>query len=130
MPSMGDVMTVFCRLTCACESAARACVTCAADAFTCASAVRCAISAASRSLFAINWRAASSFARPSFVCASASCTFSRSTSASAPSRFARARSISAWMSDGSRRASTWPFLTIELKSAPSDWIVPDTWLPT
>ena len=25
---------------------------------------------------------------------------------------------------------TWPFLTIELKSAPSCWMLPDTWLPT
>ena len=25
---------------------------------------------------------------------------------------------------------TWPFLTIELKSAPSHWMLPDTWLPT
>ena len=32
--------------------------------------------------------------------------------------------------DGSIRAITCPFLTWELKSAPSDWIVPETWLPT
>jgi hypothetical protein len=25
---------------------------------------------------------------------------------------------------------TWPFFTIELKSAPSHWMLPDTWLPT
>ena len=25
---------------------------------------------------------------------------------------------------------TWPFLTIELKSAPSSEMLPDTWLPT
>ena len=40
MPSIGDVMTVFCRFTCACDSAARDCVTCAAAALTCASLVR------------------------------------------------------------------------------------------
>ena len=25
---------------------------------------------------------------------------------------------------------TWPFLTMLLKSAPSHWMLPDTWLPT
>ena len=42
----------------------------------------------------------------------------------------RGCSICVWSSDGSSRAITWPFFTIELKSAPSSWTMPDTWLPT
>ena len=88
------------------------------------------MSAASRSLAGISCRLASSCARFAFVSASARTTSKRCRSAWALARFARAESTWVWNCDGSRRASTWPFLTIELKSAPSDRMLPDTWLPT
>src|SRR5947208_2953124 len=76
------------------------------------------------------FRAARSFARLYLVCASSSDTLLRSESAFALVRFARACSTCVWNSDGSSLATTWPLCTIELKSAPRYWMVPDTWLPT
>ena len=43
---------------------------------------------------------------------------------------ARGESTWVWNSDGSSRASTCPLWTIELKSAFSSRMVPETWLPT
>ena len=45
-------------------------------------------------------------------------------------RLARACSIWVWKSEGSSRARTCPFLTIELKSAYRFWMVPETCVPT
>ena len=63
------------------------------------------------------------------LCASSSATFRRSRSACARTRFARACSIWVWSSDGSSSATTWPFFTIELKSAYSALMLPDTCEP-
>ena len=64
MPSIGEAMTVFCRLTSAWVSEARACASWACALRTCAFAVRSATSAASRSVVGIS-------------CFSASCVCSR-----------------------------------------------------
>ena len=43
---------------------------------------------------------------------------------------ASACTTAAWNSDGSILAIFSPFFTVELKSAYSSWMRPDTWLPT
>jgi hypothetical protein len=45
-------------------------------------------------------------------------------------RFAVIWASRAWKSEGSSRAITCPFLTMELKSAGRLWSVPETWDPT
>jgi hypothetical protein len=62
--------------------------------------------------------------------ASSIVAFERSTFARAEARLAAAWLTRAWKDEGSRRAITWPFLTRELKSAPSQLMVPDTCDPT
>ena len=118
MPSIGEVMMVFCRLTSAWVSDGsrlRQLRLRAAD-------LRLRRSAPRRppprgrspgcSCFS-----ASSCARVAFICASASVTCARWRSACALVRLARAESTCVWNSDGSSRASTCPLWTIELKSA-------------
>jgi hypothetical protein len=75
-------------------------------------------------------RSDSSRARISLRCASATSTRLRSTSASSRATVAWAWSTCVWNSDGSSFATTCPLRTEELKSAYSDWMVPDTWVPT
>ena len=126
-------------LTVACDWLTAACVwvTVASAEANVAAAESTAILAASRSLCGSNCLAASSLARVYFCCASVSITFERSRSlcdlarlARVCCRLARACCICASNSDGSSLAMTWPFLTIELKSAPRYEMLPDTWLPT
>ncbi len=71
-----------------------------------------------------SFRSKSSRARAAFTFVSSSVTFRRSTSACDRTRFALACSIWVWSIVGSSRAMTWPFLTIELKSAYSSWMMP------
>ena len=109
-----------------------ACDDCRADC-----ALSTAVFAESKSACGRSFFSLSSLARANFCCESMSATFERSTSAwervtsaCALTRLARDCSTCAWNSDGSRRAITCPFFTIELKSAPSQAMLPDTWLPT
>ena len=130
MPSMGAVMTVWPRLTSLWFNDARDWMTLASADFNCASADRTATWAASSSDAAIRFRAASSSERRNCVCASSRATVSRCTSASARARLARDCSTCDANSDGSSRAMTSPARTIELKSAYSASMMPETWLPT
>ena len=130
MPSMGAVMTVWPRLTSLWFSDARDWMTLASADCSWASADRTMTWAASSSDSAIRSRAASSSDRRSWVCASSRATASRATSASERARLARDCSTCDSNSEGSRRAMTSPARTMELKSAYSASMMPETWLPT
>ena len=130
MPSMGAVMTVWPRLTSLWFSDARDWMTLASADWSWASADRTATWAASSSEAAMRSCADSSSERRNWVRASSRATVSRATSASERARLAR--DCSTWLrnNDGSRRAITSPSRTIELKSAYSASMMPETWLPT
>jgi len=130
MPSIGAVITVCSRFTSLVRSEACDWFSEACDDRSCASADFTFTSAVSRSCCVISLRPLSSRARSSFVLASARVTLRRSTSACARTRLARACSICVWIIVGSRRAMTWPFRTMELKSACSSWMMPETCEPT
>ena len=130
MPSIGASMTVCWRLTSFWFSDALDCVRLASDDLIEASADRTATWADSSSCGATSLRAARLSDRFSFTFASSSETFRRSRSACARMTLARACSIWVWSSDGSSSATTWPFFTIELKSAYRALMLPDTCDPT
>ena len=133
MPSIGDVITVFSGSLRPASARRAPASTCAAADLTCASAVRRAtcgrVEIARRDQLP---RRPARCARFSLVVGVRQHHVERARRR--PRRAsevgARVRSTSAWISDGSSRASTWPFRTIELKSAPSAWTEPETWVPT
>jgi hypothetical protein len=129
-PSMGEAMTVWAMSTCAWFRLAAAWLTAAWLAFTCAAAASLLARAVSRSLCGSSCSAASAFARSYFWRVSSTSARERSRFARAEATLAWACSMRAWKSDGSRRARTWPFFTVELKSAVRLWMVPETWDPT
>ena len=126
MPSIGAVMTVCPRLTSLWFNDARDWMTPASADSTWASADRTATWEASSSDSEIRSRAASSSDRRNWVWASSRSTRSRCTSASERARLARDCSTCDSKRDGSRRAMTSPARTMELKSAYSASMMPDT----
>jgi hypothetical protein len=128
-PSMGVSMTVWLRSTSAWFTFARAWLSAASLALTEATAPSWLAFAVSSSVSGSSFWPASSFARSYFCRMSSTVARERSTLAFAASRLAWAWPSRAWRIEGSSRAMTWPFFTVELKSAYRLWMVPETWEP-
>jgi hypothetical protein len=130
MPSIGAVMIVWPRLTCACSSCAFAWTICASADFTCASAWLAAVPAVSRSDAEMSCCALSSLARRSLACVSRTSTAARSASACSFATVALALFDLRLEERRVQHGNHLPRRTVVLKSADSDLMLPDTCVPT